>query len=136
MKEFLCAEEIHGGIGLDTEFVPRQEVTRCMWCASNVGSPHNPRCEKMNGEPRPPEWFCADSRKRIHPNEMIVRAMHHDLNTCPLDTAVVLADEYYNLYVGTLTMNGTRLTRGECIHGDAEQFYRNRIIGWEPYDPR
>lgn len=58
-----------------------------------------------------------------------------NLNECPLDTLIILIDEFYNMYLGTLTQSNGRLTRGECIHGDAELFYRNKIIGWEKYNP-
>lgn len=57
------------------------------------------------------------------------------LDKCPLDTLVILTDEYNNMYLGTITKTKGQLTRGKCIHGDVELFYRNKIIGWERYNP-
>ena len=61
--------------------------------------------------------------------------MNKNLEECPLDTLVILSDEHNNMYLGTITKERGQLTRGECIHGDAELFYRNKIVGWEPYCP-
>ena len=61
--------------------------------------------------------------------------MNKNLEECPLDTLVILTDEYNNMYLGTITKANGRLTRGECIHGDVELFNRIKIVGWEPYRP-
>ena len=61
--------------------------------------------------------------------------MNTNLEDCPLNTLVILTDEYNNMYLGTITKGRGRLTRGECINVDAELFYRNKIVGWEPYCP-
>lgn len=61
--------------------------------------------------------------------------MNKNLEECPLDTLVILTDEYNNMYLGTITKERGRLTRGECINGDAERFYRNKIVGLEKYNP-
>ena len=61
--------------------------------------------------------------------------INKNLEECPLDILIILTDEYNNMYLGTITKERGRLTRGECIHGDAELFYRNKIVGWEPYCP-
>lgn len=59
-----------------------------------------------------------------------------NLEECPLDELVILTDEYNNMYLGTITKSRGQLTKGECIDGDAESFYRNKIVGWETYCPR
>lgn len=69
-----------------------------------------------------PDWFC-DPHRYYNP----------DMEKCPLDTPVVLIDEYSNAYLGTITKTYGRLVRGECLYGNAELFYRNKIVAWEPY---
>lgn len=61
--------------------------------------------------------------------------MNTDWTKCPLDKLVILTDEYGNMYLGTITKRNGQLVRGECSHGDAELFYRNKLIGWEKYNP-
>lgn len=61
--------------------------------------------------------------------------MNKNLEECPLDILVIFTDEYNKMYLGTITKERGRLARGECIHRDAELFYRNKIVGWEPYCP-
>lgn len=61
--------------------------------------------------------------------------METNFEKCTLDKIVILTDEYENMYLGTITMARGKLVRGECVHGDPELFYRNKIIGWELYNP-
>lgn len=78
----------------------------------------------------------APIRKTVADIEYRYPVINTSLDECPLDTLVVLTDEYNNMYLGTITAKSNgQLTRGECIDGDAELFYRNKIVGWEPYHP-
>lgn len=61
--------------------------------------------------------------------------INHSFDECPLDVIVILTDEYNNMYLGTITKVNGELRRGECIDGDSELFYRNRLVGWEKYNP-
>lgn len=81
----------------------------------------------------------ADIKVKIVPKGLLMHKpynMNKNLEECPLDTFVILTDEYNNMYIGTVTKkkNG-QLTRGECIDGNAELFYRNKIVGWKSYYP-
>lgn len=111
----------------------RPPVTRCIECRYSHWVNHetgNVVCKIGHGV-NPPDWFCPDGKKRYR-----YPGINTSLDECPLDTLVVLTDEYNNMYLGTITAKSNgQLTRGECIDGDAELFYRNKIVGWEPYHP-
>ena len=62
--------------------------------------------------------------------------MNRDFIQCPIGIPVILTDEYINMYLGTVEKRDGQLVRGKCIDGDAELFYRNKIIGWERYNPQ
>lgn len=65
---------------------------------------------------------------------------NYDMESCPLDTKVRLlsGDDCFLLpqqeYVGTITFNGRFKTRGKCYEGDADYFYRSKMIAWKPYN--
>ena len=64
---------------------------------------------------------------------------NYDLEKAPLDTPLKLlsSDDCPLLpqreYIGTITMygDGEYRTRGECIDGDPEYFYRSAIVAWK-----
>ena len=64
---------------------------------------------------------------------------NYNLEKAPLDTPLKLlsGDNCLLLprreYVGTITMHrcGEYRTRGECIDGDPEYFYRSAIVAWK-----
>lgn len=61
---------------------------------------------------------------------------NYNMEEAPLDVPIKLlsADDCPLLpqreYIGTITNNGSYLTRGECIVGDPDYFYRSAIIAW------
>jgi hypothetical protein len=61
----------------------------------------------------------------------------YDIDSCPLDTKVLLLSANDNAllpraeYVGTITFNGRFKTRGECFVGDPDYFYRSKIVAWK-----
>ena len=62
-----------------------------------------------------------------------------ELEKCPLNTPVLLFAEYMMyqyIFIGTLTINqyDGSITRGQCIKGDPEVFYRSAIKGWKKID--
>lgn len=111
----------------------RPLVTRCNECRYSHWVNHengNVVCKIGHGV-NPPDWFCPDGKPKL-----CSPGINTSLDECPLDTLVVLTDEYNNMYLGTITAKSNgQLTRGECIDGDAELFYKNKIVGWEPYHP-
>ena len=62
---------------------------------------------------------------------------NYNIEEAPLDVPIKLlsADDCLLLpqreYIGTITNNGSYLTRGECIVGDPDYFYRSAIIAWK-----
>lgn len=62
---------------------------------------------------------------------------NYNMESCPLDTRVCLlsSDDCLLLpqkeFVGTITFNGSYLTRGECFKGDPDYFYRSAIVAWK-----
>jgi len=62
---------------------------------------------------------------------------NYNLNEVPLNVPVKLlsADDCLLLpqreYIGTVVDNGRGLTRGECIEGDGDYFYRSKIVAWK-----
>ena len=62
---------------------------------------------------------------------------NYNLNETPLNVPVKLlsADDCLLLpqreYIGTIVDNGRYLTRGECIKGDPDYFYRSAIVAWK-----
>ena len=66
-------------------------------------------------------------------------SINTDVTKCPLNTPVILYCEYMMckyIFIGTLTINpyDGSITRGECIEGDADIFYRAVIKGWGDID--
>ena len=59
---------------------------------------------------------------------------NYDMDSCPLDTKVFLLSANDNLllpqreFVGTLMCKGHSVTRGKCLSGDPEYFYRSKIV--------
>lgn len=62
---------------------------------------------------------------------------NYNMDECPLDTKVCLLSDNdcfllpQQEFEGTLTFNGKFITRGECYKGDADYFYRSKIIAWK-----
>ena len=70
----------------------------------------------------------------------IARIWRKDFENCPINKRVHILgthDEDGSLteFVGTVTINQYtgQVTRGECIEGDPEQFYRMKWIYWAEY---
>lgn len=67
---------------------------------------------------------------------------NYNMDEAPLNTPLRLlsSDDCLLLpqheYIGTITTHegGEYLTRGECIEGNPEYFYRSKIIGWKNID--
>ena len=63
---------------------------------------------------------------------------NYNMESCPLNTEVLLLSSDDNIflpqreYLGTITYNGRFKTRGECIIGDPDYFYRSAMIAWKP----
>ena len=63
---------------------------------------------------------------------------NYNMVEAPLNTAIKLlsADDCLLLpqmeYVGTIIDNGRYRTRGECIEGNPDYFYRSAIVAWKP----
>ena len=63
---------------------------------------------------------------------------NYNMEEAPLDTQIELlsANDCFLLpqtkYVGTIVDNGRYRTRGECIKGDPDYFYRSSIVAWRP----
>lgn len=59
-----------------------------------------------------------------------------NITKCPLNTPVILLGEYMMfdyIFKGTLTANpyDGSITRGDCLDGDPDIFYRSAIKGWK-----
>lgn len=70
----------------------------------------------------------------------ITRIWRKDFNNCPINKRVHILgtfDEDGTLteFVGTVTINSYtgQVTRGDCIEGDPELFYRMKWIYWSDY---
>lgn len=68
----------------------------------------------------------------------MIRIWRTDLANCPLNKRIHFLCQMGNCVyeiIGTLTLNQYRgeITRGECIEGDGEIFYRSQILGWASY---
>lgn len=62
---------------------------------------------------------------------------NYNLNEAPIDTPIQLlsADDCLllpqKIFIGTITYNHKgELTRGECLVGEPDYFYRSEIVAW------
>ena len=61
----------------------------------------------------------------------------YDMENCPLDTKIYLLSANdspvlpQQVFVGTVTKDGSYKSVGECFQGDPDYFYRSKIIAWQ-----
>lgn len=71
----------------------------------------------------------------------ITKRWRNDLQNCPINKRVHFLCDYSGTgatlfeFVGTLTLNQYtgQVTRGECLEGNPDIFYRSNILYWAEY---
>ena len=65
MKEFICKEEMGGGMFIHAIYEPEKELIRCKECKHR--DPEDKMCDSGHGIrwqlPREDDWFCADGER-------------------------------------------------------------------------
>ena len=56
--------------------------------------------------------------------------MKNVFDYAPENTPLYLIDNFNRLYIGTIYKKNNVWYSGECLKGDPDGFYRNKIICW------